>query len=82
MNTKYTYIYLKLLTEFSLQVEIEAYKIQDIYDMNFNKISTTSQPQDEHKQIRVAQTNIVHHTLQTKVQIQTQVSNRVHARYK
>ena len=31
MNTKYTYIYLKLLTEFSLQVEIEAYKIQDIY---------------------------------------------------
>ena len=49
MNTKYTYVYLKLLTEFSLQVEIEAYKIQDIYDMNFSMVSTTSQPQDEHK---------------------------------
>ena len=34
--------------------------------MNFSMVSTTSQPQDEHKQIRVAQTNIVHHTLQTK----------------
>ena len=29
--------------------EIKAYKIQDIYDMNFNMVSTTSQPQDEHK---------------------------------
>ena len=66
MNTKYTYIYLKLLMEFSLQVEIEAYKIQDIYDMNFNMVSTTSQPQEEHKEIRLAQTNIVHHTIQTK----------------
>ena len=24
-------------------------QIQDIYDMNFNMVSTTSQPQDEHK---------------------------------
>jgi len=49
MNTKHTYIYLKLLTEFSLQVEIEAYKIQDIYDMKFSLVSTTSQPQYEHE---------------------------------
>ena len=48
MNTKYTYIYLKLLTEFSLQVEIEAYRIQDIYDMNFSMVSTTSQPTNQH----------------------------------
>ena len=41
------HIYLRILTEFSLQVEIEAYKIQDIYDMNFSLVSTTSQPQDE-----------------------------------
>ena len=43
--------------------------IQDtryIYDMNFSLVSTTSQPQDEHKYIRVTQINIVHHTLQTK----------------
>ena len=46
MNTKSTYIYLKILTEFPLQVEIEAYKIY-IYDMNFRLVSTTSQPQDE-----------------------------------
>jgi len=42
-------IYLRILTEFSLQVEIEAYKIQYIYDMKFSLVSTTSQPQDEHK---------------------------------
>jgi hypothetical protein len=37
------------LTEFSLQVEIEAYKIHNIYDMNFSLITIASQPQDEHK---------------------------------
>ena len=43
--------------------------IQDtryIYDMNFSLVSTTSQPQDEYKYIRVTQINIIHHTLQTK----------------
>ena len=43
--------------------------IQDtkyIYDMKFSLVSTTSQPQDEHKLIRVIQISIVHHTLQTK----------------
>ena len=46
---EHIYIDLTILTEFPLQVEIEAYKIQHIYDMNFNLVSTTSQPQDEHK---------------------------------
>ena len=47
--------------------------IQDtryIYDMNFSLVSTTSQPQDEHKYYKPI------------VQIQSQITNRVHARHK
>ena len=46
---EHIYMNFEILTEFPLQVEIEAYKIQDIYDMNYSMVSTTSQTQDEHK---------------------------------
>ena len=33
----------EILTEFPLQVEIEAYKIQDIYDKNFTRLAQPRQ---------------------------------------
>ena len=46
MNTKYTYIFETFDGVFPTSGNRG---IQDTYDMNFNMVSTTSQPQDEHK---------------------------------
>ena len=46
MNTKSTYIFENFDGVFPTSGNRD---IQDIYDMNFSLVSTTSQPQGEHK---------------------------------
>ena len=43
MKSKSTYMKFENLTEFPLQVEIEANSTQDIYDMNFTRFAQPQQ---------------------------------------
>ena len=64
---EYIYIYdIKNLTEFPLQVEIEAYNIQDIYDMNLKRLAQPQHTTRVTTRIMSSQTNKVQHELQFK----------------
>ena len=63
---------LKILMEFALQVEIEAYNIQDIYDMNLKRLAQSQQT--TRATTKIVSFTTQHSSLQITNQVQPQIS--------